>query len=259
MKRLICLLSLIPSLAFAQNTIGPRNAYAPLDQPVISGATLGTGGGTQIPRGFSVDRLDGWGLLNLYVDVTDANDSVTSLTLACTTWKDKGSQTITGITRASCSTETITIVVDGVAYNLVEGTNWSRGVSDTTATANLATAINALGKVHANISSNGMSISLLTGRTLWMYTSATACATITNDSYLAPTNVTTLSVGTGTLYNATISATSAVGSPLATTARKRFPIRLDIEGLAELKCIFTPVGATSADTISVWGRQAVKG
>lgn len=57
------------------------------------------------------------------------------------------------MTRANCALDTVTVVRNLTSTALVEGTDWNRGASDTTAATSLAAAINALSGVTATSSS----------------------------------------------------------------------------------------------------------
>lgn len=85
MKRILAvvLFALVPSLASAQ-ALAPKNNYARYGA-VISAATM------DATRSFSIANIPNvgaWGLMNVYVNVTDANNSITALNMTCTASRD---------------------------------------------------------------------------------------------------------------------------------------------------------------------------
>jgi hypothetical protein len=85
MKKFLAVLFaiLIPTTLSAQS-VGPRNANRYLGS-LIASTTLNSA-----TPSFTYSGEYGWGLLNLYVHVTDTNDSVTEITMTCTDSTDAG-------------------------------------------------------------------------------------------------------------------------------------------------------------------------
>lgn len=89
MKTLLAVL-LFASSAMAQN-VGPRNIFA----KAAGGAALINGATMAAPRSFTttVPQLEGMGLLTVFIELTDANTSITNLSMVCTAMRS-GSTTV---------------------------------------------------------------------------------------------------------------------------------------------------------------------
>ena len=263
MKTLFVLLSmLLAAPTFAQT--GPKQASIDLG-PVLNGQTL------EATRGFSVvfPKLEGWGLATLFFEVTDANDTVTSLTMKCFARGKDVPMTLTGITRANCSTKSITIQVSGTSYTLTEATDWARGATDVTATAALVAAINGItGQPVEAIGAVGAANTIsLTPRgsnySMWVYSSDATCATAVPGVLRSSVQTGPVATGTFTSYDASWVAGNATNQPLnpaGADGQKMWPWRVDIENLREMKCTLTVGGVgASTDKVYVYARLATKG
>lgn len=264
MKTLFILLSLLLATpAVAQ--LGPKQANIDIG-PVLNGQTL------EAARGFSIvlPKLEGWGLMTLFFRVTDANDSVTSATMKCYSRSKNEPMLFTGITRANCSTKSVTLQANGVSYTLVEATDWVRGATDTTATLALANAINAIsgGPFVATIAGGGAANSIrvepsASTYSMWVYTSDATCAAANPGLLRSSLQDGPVASGAFTSYDSSWVAGNSSGQPLnpaGSGGQKEWPWRVDVENLRAVKCLVTPGGSgAAADLIYVDARLATKG
>lgn len=261
MKKFIVALMLVASSAFAQSSaVGPRDANLNLG-PVLKGQDL------QAARSFvlSFPKAEGWSLLTLFFDVTDANDSVTTMTMACYSEYAEMATTFTSITRAQCSTDTMTVTVNGTDYSLVENTDWLRGATDATAASALGEAIQTKtgGLVTAEVINNNIHLHPAGGAySLWVASSDSNCATAGNGDARSALQSGSPLVGVMDSYDAAWHAHNAATQPLNPTGagglHKKWPWRVDIANLRQVKCVVTPTGGAAADLITVNARLSVR-
>lgn len=123
------------------NTDGPPTT-ATNDWVLLNGSTLqgSTRNLDAAPRTLSLSGYSAWAQATVN---TSGADVVLGAGL--------GKRSI-AMTRANCATDTVTVVRNVTSTALVEGTDWNRGATDTTAATSLASAINALSGVTADSS-----------------------------------------------------------------------------------------------------------